>query len=203
MAARSFVSSLAFEEYSGKSRWLKHVCEVGSLVTTTAKEGARDATLTMWPPQRPTYSSESGPMRDITKRRLPKPLIGARSLPVAKDNTFFLSACIKYRQCCERQVPHASLREREPTSVNVCSTSQNMRMVGDSAVKPSSYTAPDSNASKSSSCNAVTPCQAATTSGQHSGLELQPTLLPQTSCSSSSGLNNSIVAPPHTLWKPR
>ena len=65
MARRSSRLSLSRLEYSGRSRWLKHVCDVGSC-------------------------EESGPMRVMVSLSAPRPLIGARALPVLNARSFRL-----------------------------------------------------------------------------------------------------------------
>ena len=64
-AANNFSLSFSFEEYSGKSKWLKHVLEHGNL-------------------------SVSGPCLPTKKGREERPLIGALSEPVENCKNFFL-----------------------------------------------------------------------------------------------------------------
>mmetsp|Transcript_53720 Transcript_53720/g.107898 ORF Transcript_53720/g.107898 Transcript_53720/m.107898 type:complete len:216 (-) Transcript_53720:1459-2106(-) len=102
MAHRSFSWSFSKVPYSGISKWLKHVWLVGRL-------------------------SQSGPMREMTNVRLARPLMGARSLPVANFR-----------------------RSRFSSSSNACSACQKKRMVWLLSSKPSSYLVARSSASKSS-----------------------------------------------------
>ena len=60
-ALRSCSRNLSFCVYSGSSRWLKQVCA----------EGNRDSSV---------------PLRETTKFKLPRPLIGTRSEPVQKKS---------------------------------------------------------------------------------------------------------------------
>ena len=64
MALRSCCRRCSLVVYSGSSRWLKHVCA----------EGRRDSSV---------------PLRDTTKFKLPRPLIGTRSEPVQKKRKRF------------------------------------------------------------------------------------------------------------------
>mmetsp|Transcript_35905 Transcript_35905/g.106449 ORF Transcript_35905/g.106449 Transcript_35905/m.106449 type:complete len:252 (-) Transcript_35905:376-1131(-) len=100
-ALSSCALSLDFVVYSGSSRWLKQVCADGS-------------------------RSSSEPLREMTKERLPSPLIGTRSEPVQKKRNFFFIS-----------------------SGSSWITSHSSAMHGLSQEKPSSYCVTRSSASKS------------------------------------------------------
>ncbi len=70
MASSSFCFSFSLVGYSGINRWLKQVCELGSISLSS--------------PWRPTYNFTE-----------PRPRIGARSLPVTKDKNAFLCSSLK------------------------------------------------------------------------------------------------------------
>ena len=74
----------------GRRRWLKQVCAVGR-------------------------RSECEPLREMTKGKLPSPLMGTRSLPVVKNSRRFLCS-----------------------SESACTTRQKCAITGEAAVYPSS-----------------------------------------------------------------